>query len=212
VIGGLAQHGCDREAPGFAAVEEIRSVDRNATECKSGVCSIANESRFNIEVAAVTIIGRWNHHEVSKALIFQARTRHWHIRVNIGVHNEEWFATQHRQSLVNSATGLEDIVALLAVDYFEAVPLSGTHMFDDLVTQPAKVDNHRFDTGGPHVVEMTLEQTLPADFDQRLGNRIRKRSQTFTAPGGKDHCLHGLSFIPGKTRSSIRSTRKPSSS
>jgi hypothetical protein len=74
---------------------------------------------------------------------------------------------------LNSAAGFEDIVTLIAVQDIQAVFRSRSNALYDLFAKPTQVNHNIFDASPADMLEMPLQQALPANFDQTFGHRVR---------------------------------------
>ena len=137
--------------------------------------------------------------------------RQGHVRVDIGIDDQERVAPEQRQRAMDAAARLEDVVAFGAVDHVQPIVPSGTDALGNPVTQPTEVDHHGLDARGRERVEVPFEKAAPADLDQRLRRGFRERPQAFATAGGEDHRYHRRSSKCGRQRSVISCTRKSSS-
>ena len=78
-------------------------------------------------------------------IVTELHIRQRHVGIDVSIDDEKRVSTQPGQRPVNTTTGFEDVVAFLAVNNVEPVFFPGTDAFGDLLTQPAQVDNNRFD-------------------------------------------------------------------
>ena len=157
------------------------------------------------------MIGFRHKYQVREAIIGQPRWQR-HVGVDIGVDDDERAIAQQWQGAMNTAAGLEDVVALGTVRDVHAVVGARADSLDDLLAEPAEVYDDVPDPGIPQPIQVALEKTAATDLDQRLRRRFGDRPQPFAAAGGEQHCVHASTPRPGNTRVSISSPSQPSSS
>ncbi len=137
---------------------------------------------------------------------------HGHVGIYVGIDDQERLGAKHRQSTMDAATGLENIVTLLAVNNVEPVAFAGSDMFENLAAQPAEIDNDGFDPARSEGFKVPLDERHALHFDERLRHVLCQRAQPFALACCEDHRNHADRSRPGSTCDSISSTSHSSSS
>ena len=86
---------------------------------------------------------------------------------------------------MNAAAGLKHIVAFLTIDDLQPMAPTGAHTLDDLLAQPAQVDDDGCDAVVAEPCEVMFEQTSSPNLNKALGYRVGERSQALAASGRK---------------------------
>ena len=67
---------------------------------------------------------------------------------------------------MNATASFEDIVALVAIDNVQPETLARANAFENLLAEPAQVDNDGLDTAVFQCAQVPFEQWFPMHLDQ----------------------------------------------
>ena len=108
------------------------------------------------------------------------------LRVDVPANDREWRASEERERLDDAARGLERRRFGRVADAHAEAPPVAERLLDE-AAEVRVVDDELGEARRREPLDLPFDERAPADFEQRLGLRVRERPQALPTPGCEDH-------------------------